>query len=87
MALSSIGGFQVGPNNVLVLTDDRQVQAWGCNEYGQFWSANPALITGPSLILKDHLDFNGVSLGPAQLVAWPVCAEVERTSCPLFWIL
>ena len=78
---------QVGPNNVLVLTDDRQVWAWGCNEYGQFGSANPALITGPSLILKDHLDLNGVSLGPAQLVAWTVCAEVEILEDKLPFVL
>ena len=78
---------QVGPNNVLVLTDDRQVWAWGCNEYGQFGSANPALITGPSLILKDHLDLNGVSLGPAQLVAWTVCPEVEILEDKLPFVL
>jgi E3 ubiquitin-protein ligase HERC2 len=59
-----------GLSNVMIVTDDRQVIAWGSNEYGHFGTNNSTMLTHPTLVAKLEMDLSGVCLGPAQTVAW-----------------
>ena len=67
-----ISHVAVGISNAIVVTEDTQLIAWGSNQYGEFGTNNPTLMTGPTLVAKlDALDtLMGITLGPAQLVAW-----------------
>lgn len=57
----------VGLSNAVVITEDKQMIAWGSNHYGEFGSNNASILTQPTVVAKlDNLEGNlpaGVSLG------------------------
>ena len=57
----------VGLSNAVVITEDKQMIAWGSNQYGEFGSNNASILSSPTVVAKlDNLEGNvaaGICLG------------------------
>ena len=65
----------VGLSNAVVITEDKQMIAWGSNQYGEFGSNNASILSSPTVVAKlDNLEGNvaaGICLG--KKIAYKIC--------------